>query len=798
MTTRVGNYGTNQYYISLLNSIQQRQVKEQSQVSTNLKSTIYSGISMDAFTALSLESQKTQSSNYIDTNDIATTRLDTTNTTLEAIKKSVSQFSASLDSFSSGNTTDPQRIQTLQTQAFNSMVDLANYLNTNVGGTYIFSGGRTSTPSVDLPATSLSQFQSMYDGTATTFPTTRASDLVDISISSAQSGALTVDPTTNTITAANANVFAKVPVGATILLGGMVPATRLTVTSVSNGNQTITVGAPKLATETSSTATVTFGTNAMGNSATGDLVFDSTTNSITAGKAVALGTLTAGTLFSVSGTANNNGSYVVKSNVVSPPLTAESDPAASTAVTIAYGPTTLTSANFGDLSFNANNTTNTITSSLPNGLTGLAKGDVITIAGSLANNTSYVVKSINATNDVVTLEPSAITVEGSKLGAAVETKNDNGAGLKMADAANSGLNALTTANFGSLTFADSGSGQLSIEAASAGAFHNAFAVGDNFTITGSSPVSTAGPPAIGVNDGQYTVTSNDGTTLTVVKNPPRPAMPTQFDTGATLGDGTAGTLQPMTATLTNGFAGGYGSLNFGSNAAGQMTVSAATVGAFAGRYAAGDVITVAGSTPGGVNDGTYYVIGQDATNSVLTLGTSPPSVSASTLSMTTPTWYKGDSLAITQQINPGTTVDLSVTAADPAFEKALRAMSIICQGSPTGPGGLAANQSRITAAHYLLTDSLQAAAPGTPPYGVEQNSNMQLLLTQVGLTRSMVANSSTSQTNFNGFLDTRIAQVEKIDSTTAIATLLSDNNALQASYQALSKVWSMSLLDFLK
>ena len=180
------------------------------------------------------------------------------------------------------------------------------------------------------------------------------------------------------------------------------------------------------------------------------------------------------------------------------------------------------------------------------------------------------------------------------------------------------------------------------------------------------------------------------------------------------------------------------------------------------------------------------------TGGVLTLS---PSFSAT---VTASSWYKGDTLTLQQPIDTDQTVTTGIYASDPAFEKAMRAMALIAQGAYGTPGGLANNQGRLSAATYLLQDSLQSPAPGTPPYGTEETSDISTLASTIGFTQSTIANKTTNEQTYAGFIQNRLAKIEQSDPTTTITELLADNNALQASYQSLSKMWSLSLLDYIK
>ena len=89
-------------------------------------------------------------------------------------------------------------------------------------------------------------------------------------------------------------------------------------------------------------------------------------------------------------------------------------------------------------------------------------------------------------------------------------------------------------------------------------------------------------------------------------------------------------------------------------------------------------------------------------------------------------------------------------------------------------------------------------AAGTPPFGTELRGDISTVQQNIGFVQQVIANKNDKHNSFINFLATRIAGIEQVDKNQAVTSMLSDSNALQASYQALSKVSSLSLMNYLK
>jgi hypothetical protein len=106
------------------------------------------------------------------------------------------------------------QLRQLQTFAFATMIILADSLNINVNGRFLYGGGVTNSAPINFPFASLEQFQDYYDGINIMYPTTVAANHTNMSVTGVNTGDLTLElsgTTGNaaTITATNPGAFLK-------------------------------------------------------------------------------------------------------------------------------------------------------------------------------------------------------------------------------------------------------------------------------------------------------------------------------------------------------------------------------------------------------------------------------------------------------------------------------------------------------------------------------------------------------------------------------------------------------------
>ncbi len=322
----------------------------------------------------------------------------------------------------------------------------------------------------------------------------------------------------------------------------------------------------------------------------------------------------------------------------------------------------------------------------------------------------------------------------------------------------------TARSYGTLSFADTNPD--TITTATAGAFAN-LPVGGTITVTNSTS-----------NNGTFTIAVNDGTTITLSGG----------DSLTTETNATNATIAKTTHPTS-----GYGTLTFSD--ANPDTITAANTGAF-GNIPVGAKITVTGSAS---NNGTFTVNAN--TGTVITLVSSDSlavegATAAPTVTVDT-SYYQGDNVVENHRVSKIQSFDFDINATDPAFEKAIRAMSIILQGVFGTAGGLQNNSVRIDDALNLLDLSLNPPATTTQPFGTELASNIEEVELDHGFKRTLIDRNNKNHETLIGFFEAQVAAVENIDTLDAVTRLLDDSQALEASYQALARIRQLSLSNFL-
>lgn len=237
----------------------------------------------------------------------------------------------------------------------------------------------------------------------------------------------------------------------------------------------------------------------------------------------------------------------------------------------------------------------------------------------------------------------------------------------------------------------------------------------------------------------------------------------------------------------------------------DSTITAANAGSLA-NIPVGSTITLSGST---TDDGVYTVVDNDGTTITIsgtisgtdvavnaTLDTNGNETVAATLSTTT--YYTGDNDVQTYRIDRSASVEFDISAADPAIEKAFRAIAIIAQGGGfEEEGSLDQNLDRVTAATALLSDALNEASDVALPYGDEAAGSLDREMATLGYAQVRVQDKISQQTTDIALLQSYIAELENIDLTEVAVKLQDDMNALQISYAVISEMQNLSLTDYL-
>lgn len=521
--SRISNFSSNTTLVNQLLRTQGRLFDLETQVSSQKKSQDYLGISVNSQRLLNLENTKSQLDRFINNNTQQSVRLSIEETVIDGLQTAVKDFKQILANYETGNERDQEAVTLVQSQAQQALLNIQNFLNTDVAGRFIFSGSRVTNEPVEFGVNTLSTFQALYDGVNVTVPTTRDAHLERFSYTQDENNkaAEFVDPTNflsfaqdadgNAATGGNGSItatsalFANVAVGATITVADTTSNDgTYTVSSISSDGRTVEVKTTMLTDEANALLTnigyrdSTSPTEELSidSSDYGDLTFDRAANTIVASTADGLTNLAVGARFTVTGTSLNDGDFTVVSNdgttvtVASNKLTDEG---------IGSGNTFFDSFAGSQVVFTDNGSgTDTIAveqfggaGAVPDVFNGLAVGDTVTLTNTASNNITFTINAISADGSTITVDE----------GVTNETDLNTNFSGSNSFSYNAGTQLAFTGSTKSIVMEDlSGT-------AIPGAF-SALQVGMSITTTGTTS-----------NNGTFTIAtvSSDGSSLTVTE-----------------------------------------------------------------------------------------------------------------------------------------------------------------------------------------------------------------------------------------------------------------------------------------
>ena len=96
-----------------------------------------------------------------------------------------------------------------------------------------------------------------------------------------------------------------------------------------------------------------------------------------------------------------------------------------------------------------------------------------------------------------------------------------------------------------------------------------------------------------------------------------------------------------------------------------------------------------------------------------------------------------------------------------------------------------------------MNDALDQGTGGPLPFGDEASGSIDGIEMRVSFHQVMIKEADETQVAVAALLDARVAGLENVDKTEAIAKLLDEQNALEASYQALARIRQLTLAKFL-
>ncbi|HIJ63626.1 MAG TPA: hypothetical protein HPQ04_13105, partial [Rhodospirillaceae bacterium] len=644
-------------------------------------------------------------------------------------------------------------------------------------------------------------------------------------------GALTFTNTNNvdTIVATTANSLQTIPVGGFITVANATNAANngTYVVTANTGTQ-ITLSA---ITQTSLTAEAANAAATINNGTPttftpGTLAFFAGGSTIQAGNTGTLAGLKIGQTVNVSGTASNNGSLVVTntfpssvtSEVETPTLTAAAD---GQAVISGAGSTfgaTGTLVNTGNLTFT---NPNTITATTGGSLANLTNGSRITItnAANPLNDGTFVVIANSGTSVQLALPTQMVVNGGTALSPADPVTFAASAATPSMTGSSADLGSLkagdviavsgTASNNANFVVSGTPSAKLSSEAGTAGVIFTSGAtvvntLADTTTVNAANGVIFTAATSLGAFVAGQSVTLTNAVQAT--NNAAQTVTKIFNDVVAAEGPLAAGSI-----TLTrNNSATALSTSGTFTFAAGPAPTLTAGTAADVASVAVGDIITVGGSGPSNNLKKSFVVTanaggvlslspaGQAMRVADLKVPLAPPNTAvqvAKNISVSTSTYYQGNSTVQTQQVDTNRSMTFGVTAMDPAFEKAIRAMQMIAQGTLGTAGGLDLNRGRLTTATQLMfSAATQAAAPSS----TELSGNILSLQNILAVQQKDLGDIGTQQTTYLDFVQGMHDQLIGVDQQSTIENLLNQQQALQASYQSMASVRQLSLLTYLK
>jgi flagellar hook-associated protein 3 FlgL len=149
MSMRVATFASSNQMIAAALQTQATMANEQLQEASGEISPDYGGLGESSQQVINLQISVTRSQSYIDAASSADNKTQVMYSTVSSISDLLSNFKASLAAADSASA-DPAATQQNAQQMLQEMGSL---LNTQYGGEYLFGGGQTSTPPVDLSST---------------------------------------------------------------------------------------------------------------------------------------------------------------------------------------------------------------------------------------------------------------------------------------------------------------------------------------------------------------------------------------------------------------------------------------------------------------------------------------------------------------------------------------------------------------------------------------------------------------------------------------------------------------------
>ncbi len=175
--TRITSLASSNHLIRLMLQSQDRLQQGQVQVATEKKSQNYAGIAQASERLVNIENSRDLLNRYTQTNNLMDLRFTITDTVISGVETAMRDFRQELSTFRTTAMTAETDVRDIQNSAFRTLQSIESYLNTDVNGQYIFSGGRATTEPISLGLTNLTDLQTKWDGANIAYPTTRDTNI---------------------------------------------------------------------------------------------------------------------------------------------------------------------------------------------------------------------------------------------------------------------------------------------------------------------------------------------------------------------------------------------------------------------------------------------------------------------------------------------------------------------------------------------------------------------------------------------------------------------------------------------
>lgn len=786
--TRVPTTATYNLYMSQMSKQKAAMTDISYQAATGNRYDSYDKYGLSTYRLLSLQNERAVTNKYLETNSITQVVLEAQQTSVNGIRSALTDVRSQVREFfandlaaMSENPTEEEllALQNVQEAAFEAMSLIAYYLNTQVDGNYVFGGGKTTTPPVDFPYTTLEEFQAVYDGDVLTYPNSYSASLSQMSTSADVLGGVTIkqefqtldpkvvvyhgspanemtfDSATNSLSA-DPDTFLGIQPGDQVIVQGTGGNDQtLTVQSVSEDGSTLTF-AETVADETitdSSAVSITKGSWVF--SSTEDLSTGITTNALT-GRPGSFSDLKEGEKLLINGTGSNNGYLTIKEisddgstitfeeNVVNETIGVEKLTDGTVNIQQSTQTGTITAEkNVGIVietidcpqSLTVNTADNTITG--PAGtFSNLKGGQTVTITDSAGNEYALYVKSVSPDGSTLNISTGTPVPDTNltNVPLVVRTHSDIG-GFVTSSMKGS---ALQTGDIGFSV------NQNAMTATVKGAF-SSYKTGDCLIIKGADG-----------NDKMYIIdsVSEDGRTVKFSDETPVEEEMSLLN-GNTIADGAGVTICKT--------------------------------------YSVGATVEMGGTN--GAYNGLYTVLGVSDDGKELIVRTEDFPEYGATESFTsarfeTSTYYNGGQLSSSYRVSETTTIVNDINASSAAFEKVFRALGAIAQGNMLDPDNIDSATQRVSEALDLLDEALTANSK-------EKNGDVTSVQYAVISKLDLVKTTIDNQTALQNSLETYISSLTQVDKTEAATMLLQAAENLKVSYSVLSTINSLSLLNYL-